>query len=255
MSLQLLRDFTVSGGRYTNLISMDTPLTITQDGGIDDINSIAPTYFYVYNDGKRRDPLFDDPVNGTDMSLRYEQIVLTPKSFSTVVITAGAGSNGTSNRLYLGAVSVTSPATMRIEIGSVLTLIQGVNKEDVLVMKIGGDAYGSYVDVIRNYQNSSTILAPLNIVAGNTVNVSTKHIYLSKTTDFTGIVGGGLLTLSNVTNQITVPTANPDPSLYQTIYIKAVPQLQKTGGTQITRIPTQHKTDVYFEITYRELPN
>jgi hypothetical protein len=254
MALQLLKDFTVTGGRYVNLITMDTPLTITQDGGIDDINTIVPTYFYVYNDGKRRDPMFD-PVDGTDMNLRYEQIILKPKSFQTVIISAGGGSNGTSTRLYLGAVSVTTPAVMRIEIGSVLALTQGVNTEDVLVMKIGGDAYGSYVDVIRNYRNSSTTLSALNIVPGNTVDVSTKHIFLSKTTDFSGSVGGSQLTLSNVTSSITVPSANPDVTQYQTIYIKAVPQLQKSGSTQITRIPTQHKTDVYFEISYRELPN
>lgn len=254
MALQLLKDFTVVSNAYPNAISMSTPLTITQDGGIDDINSISPTYFYVYNDGYRRDPLFD-PVQGTPMSLQYQNIVLTPKSFQTVIISASGSANGTSTTLYVGAVSVTTPATMKIEIGSVLTLTQGVNTEDVLVMSVGGDTYGSYVTVIRNYRNSSTTLAPLNIVPGNTVNVSTKHIFLSKSTDFSGAVGGQALTLTNVTNSITVPTPNPDVSLYQTIYIKAVPQLQKTGTTLITRIPTQHKTDVYFEIAYRELPN
>lgn len=254
MALQLLKDFTVVNNAYPNVISMSTPLTITQDGGVDDINSISPTYFYVYNDGKRRDPMFDPP-EGTDMSLQYQNIVLTPKSFQTVIISAGAGSNGTTTKLYLGAVSVTTPATMKIEIGSVITLSQGVNTEDCLVMSVSGDAYGSFVTVIRNYRNSSTTLSPLNIVPGNSVSVSTKHIFLSKTTDFSGAVGGQALNLNNVSNAITVPTANPDVTLYQTIYIKSVPQLQKTGGTQITRIPTQHKTDVYFEIAYRELPN
>lgn len=254
MSLQLLRDFTVSSGKYVNSITMDTPLTITQDGGVDDINAIAPTYFYVYNDGKRRDPMFD-PAEGTDMALRYEQIILRPKSFSTVIISAGGGSNGTSNRLYLGTTQVSTPANMKIEIGSVLTLSTGTNTEDVLVMKISGDAYGSYVEVIRNYRNSSTTLAPLNVIPGNTVDVSTKHIFLSKTTDFSQAIGGKELTLTNVTNSIVTPVTNPDPALYQTIYIKAVPMLQKSGTQQITRIPTQHKTDVYFEISYRELPN
>jgi hypothetical protein len=219
MALQLLKDFTVVGGAYVNTISMSTPLTITQDGGVDDINAIAPTYFYVYNDGKRRDPLFD-PVDGTTMNLRYEQIVLRPKSFSTVVISAGAGSNGTSSRLYLGAVSVSQPANMKIEIGSVLTLTQGTNNEDVLVMKIGGDSYGSYVDVIRNYRNSSTTLSALNIVPGNSVTVSTKHIFLSKTTDFSSSIGGSAVTLNDVTSAINTPNVNPDVSLYQTIYIR-----------------------------------
>lgn len=259
MSLQLLKDFTVVGGAYVNQISMSTPLTITQDGGVDDINAITPTYFYVYNDGLRKDPLFD-PAQGTSMALQYQNIVLTPKSFSTSIISAsgtdaqGNPVNGTSTKLYLQAVSVSSPANMKIEIGSVLTLVQGANSEDILVMSIGGDSYGSFVTVIRNYRNSSTTLSPLNIVPSNIVNVSTKHIFLSKTTDFSGIAGGTALSLNPITNAITSPSANPDVSLYQTIYIKAVPQLQKSGTQQISRIPTQHKTDVYFEISYRELP-
>jgi hypothetical protein len=254
MALKMLKNFSVVGGAYSSPIDITTPLTITQDGGIDDINAISTTYFYLYNDGLRRDPVFD-PAQGTQMNLRYENIVLTPKSFSTAVISAGVGSNGTSSKLYLSAVSVASPATLKIEIGSVLTIKQGANTEDVLVMSIGGDTYGSFVTVIRNYRNSSTTLAPLDVVAGNVVDVSTKHIYLSKTTNFASAIGGASLQLSDVTNSINIPNSNPDVSLYQTVYIKAVPQLQKTGGTQITRIPTQYKTDVYFEISYRELPN
>lgn len=253
MALQLVKDFTVSASQYTNVITLQNPLTITQDGGIDDINAITPTYFYVYNDGKRRDPIFD-PVDGTVMNLKYQNVILKPKSFQTVIITADSGSNGTSSRLYLQNTSVSTPTNMKIEIGSVLTLTQGSFTEDVLVMRVGGDSYGSFVEVIRNYRNSSSTSTALSIVPGNTVDVSTKHIYLSKTSDFSGIVGGAQLALNDVTTAIGTPTSNPNVSDYQTIYIKAVPQLQKTGTTQIPRIPTQHKTDVYFEISYRELP-
>lgn len=260
MSIQLVKDWTVKDGAYSNIITMDTPLTITQDGGVDDINSITPTQFHVFNDGKRRDPLFDpnylQSSGGTPMALRYENIILTPRSFSTQVTTGEGGSNGTSNKIYLGITSTVTPAVMRIEIGTLLKLTNSSQQtEDVLVMGLGNDAqYGSYVNVIRNYKSSSPT-GILNVVPGNRVDVSTKHIYLSKAYDFTGIKGGDPLTLNSITNSISSPVPNPDITAFQTIYIKAVPQLQKDGGQQITRIPTQHKTDVYFEISYREYPN
>lgn len=262
MSIQLLSGWNVVGGQYSDLITMATPLTIKQDGSKNTFVDVPSTQFYVFNDGKRRDPLFDPnydiPSGGTSMALKYTGVTITPMSFSTVIAQGATGTNGTSNRLYLQTVQVSTPANMKMEIGTVLTLTDSAtNTEDVLVKYV--DTNYNYVDVIRNYNNSSTIAQPLNLVTGNRVAVSTKHIYLSLTPDFAGRSssdkGGTALTLNDITNSISNPIVNPDPLLYQTIYIKAIPQLQLSGAVQITRIPTQHKTDVYFQIDYTELPN
>lgn len=261
MALVLVKNFTVANNAYTNMISASNPLTIEQDGSIDDITLIAPTTFYIFNDGRRRDPVFDS-ADGTVMSLKYTgnpSITITPKPFTTTIKIGTPAS--TNNKLYLSEVSKTVPGgtgLLSINVGTVLTVTAGVNNEDVLVQNIGGDATGSFVNVVRNYKGSSSTGSILDLVGGSNVSSSVKHIFLTLNIGSFPSVGGNSVVINDINNEISNAIANPDPSLYQTIYAKAVPQLNKGVPTSdinyVGRIPTQYKTDIYFEVAYRELP-
>jgi hypothetical protein len=265
MALTLVKTFNVGGdGKYTDIINADNPLSIEQDGSVNDINSISPTTFYVFNDGYRRDPVFDPPT-GTVMNLKYTgltagtKITISPKPFTTTIKSGTTPSTGT--RIYLTEVSKTVPggnASLSINVGTVLQVASGANTEDVLIKAIGGIGINPYVDVVRNYKGSSSTGSALDLVGGSTVTSSVKHIFMTTNINTWPTNGGGSITLEDLTTALSTPTPNPATTLYQTVYVKAVPQLNNLVATSdpnyVGRIPTQWKTDCYFEVSYRELP-
>jgi len=235
----------------TDLITVNNPLVITQKGDIlnndankTPIDTKVKTVIYLFNDGRRYDPVFDPP-EGTAMpgKLAYRNITVKPKGITfSLLETISASST---------KIKVSSEA-QKVGVGSIVRATKDTQFEDMLVKKVYFDTDNFWkIEVVRGI-NGTTALS----LDSATFTVDVSHIRLSLTD--ASLTNDTAWSSSVIPPDITTDVLADTTNLFTPIYVRAEVVASSLidiyKNLNIYKIPTQVRYDVYFEVTADEYP-